>query len=641
MIEYKIKNKISKSQLDSIRVGGYYGKMINTFFEGRITSEFAQKTVYKEAEDAFKNQLDDKTAAGLWQGEFWGKWIISAVRAAKYLGSNELCEFIRTGTKKLITYQRQDGYLGTYKDSSRVFPPTEEEAIEALGFPALWNWNIWCRKYTLWGMLEAYELLGDIDMLNCAKGIADQLMSELNTLGIELGDTGTFNGLASCSIMKPMLILYRITEDEKYLGLCKKMADRWENADIMPGIIANSLSSRRIREWYPNSENWAKAYEMMSCFEGLLELYRITGEDKYFTATEKFFKMLMEHERNLLSSVAFNDVFGDAAYDINCMTEPCDVIHFMRLAHELFLLTGDVDYMDAFEAATYNALFASVFKDGLWGARALRTAGRHMVAKIQAEMLHNHCCVNNMPRGLLNFAESCVMSDSDTLYINLYSDFEGSIKVGGYPVNIKIEGGYPAEDNVKISLSGYPNMLRLKLRIPQWSNNTTICYDGNRYNASKGFFELTVKTSPCEISVEFESSVKVIHVTSHPTLGDMRWKRGRWISKNDDSHELYKYLSANPEDYVEGEASIIKKGVLLLCRSKIIGNTEKDIFENRVISTDFKCVKCERIKSADGINAQFALTFSNGKDELHYIVCDYASGTNLMTEDKKMFGIYF
>ena len=68
MIDYKTKNKIAKPELDSIKVGGYYGDSIDTFLEGRVTSEYAQKVAYQEAEDAFVNQIDDKTAAGLWQG---------------------------------------------------------------------------------------------------------------------------------------------------------------------------------------------------------------------------------------------------------------------------------------------------------------------------------------------------------------------------------------------------------------------------------------------------------------------------------------------------------------------------------------------------------------------------------------------
>ena len=35
--------------------------------------------------------------------------------------TEELREFIRCGAKKLVSYQREDGYLGTYKNSKLVF----------------------------------------------------------------------------------------------------------------------------------------------------------------------------------------------------------------------------------------------------------------------------------------------------------------------------------------------------------------------------------------------------------------------------------------------------------------------------------------------------------------------------------------
>ena len=642
MIEYKVKNKIESAALEDVRVGGYHGALMESFFEGRIMSKDAREVVYKEAEDAFKYQRDDESGVGIWQGEYWGKWIISAVRAARYNASAELREFIRVGAKKLITYQREDGYLGTYKNSGLVFPSTMEEGMAALGVAVEWNWNIWCRKYTLWGMLEAYGLLGDREMLDSAVGMADYLINELESLGVSPGETGTFKGLPSCSIMKPMLILYRITENKKYLDFCIKIADRWENPSIMPGLIANSLSDKRIREWYPDSNKWAKAYEMMSCFDGLTELYRVSGEQKYLVATERFFDMLMKHERNLLSSVAFNDVFGDAAYDLNCMTEPCDVIHLMRLAHELFALTGKAKYMDTFEQAAYNALFASAFKDGLWGARALRTAGRHMAVLTQAKMLHNHCCVNNMPRGLLNFAESAVMTDGESLYINLYTDFEGKIKVGEKTVCVKIGGDYLGCGRVSITLSGFVGELCIKLRIPEWCRSYKIIAGGCEFRESSEFYLLTVKHAPCEITAEFDAPVEIKEVSSHPTLGDLPWKERRWISGvGADADELSAYISADPKQYIRGKACVIHKGPLLLCRTKLIGNSEEEMFGEQRLTSEYSCIACERIEPPKGINVCFKLSFSNGKDTLDYTVCDYASGTNIMTKDTKLFSIYF
>ena len=640
MVNYKVENKINGASLSDVKVGGYHGDLIDLFFDGRIMSKHAREDVYQETEDAFKYQRDDEKGVGIWQGEYWGKWMISAVRAQRYNGSEELKEFIRKGAKNLITYQRPDGYLGTYKDSSLVFPCTIEEGLAKLGYAVEWNWNLWCRKYTLWGMLEAYGLLGDKELLDSAIGMADYLIRELDELGTVPGATGTFNGLPSCSIMKPMLILYRHTADEKYLNFCKKMADRWENIEIMPAIIANPLTDKRIREWYPDSNKWAKAYEMMSCYDGIIELYRVTGEGRYLLATERFFDMIMKHERNILSSVAFNDVFGDAAYDLNCMTEPCDVIHLMRIAYELFTLTGKAKYMAAFESAAYNALFTSVCKDGLWGARALRTAGRHMVALGQAHMTHSHCCVNNMPRGLLNFAESVIMSDGESLYINLYTAFEGSISVGEKTVAVKISGDYLGDGSANISLGGFSGELNVKIRIPEWCTSHKITVGHQEFTAVGDYADMTVD-APTEILAIFDSPVVISEVKSDPELGDLPWKERRWVSDVANVTPQTAYTSANRDQYIRGKACVIHKGPSLLCRTKLIGNTEEDMFGGLELTTDYKCISCERIESPESINLTYKIKFSNGEKTLEYKVCDYASGTNIMTLDMNLFSVYF
>ena len=642
MLAYKVKNKIEPAALADVKVLGYHGDLIDTFFDGRIMSEHARREVYQECEDAFKLQRDDESGVGIWQGEYWGKWIISACRASRYNHSEELREFIRAGAKKMITFQRPDGYLGTYKNSELLLPCTIEEGIAKLGYAVEWNWNIWCRKYTLWGMLEAYGLLGDEEFLASARGMADYLIAELDRLGLVPGQTGTFNGLPSCSIMKPMLILYRHTGDEKYFDFCKKIADRWEIREIMPALIANSLSDVRIREWYPDSNKWAKAYEMMSCFDGIVELYRVTGEQKYLDTCERFFDMIMEHEKNLLSSVAFNDVFGDAAYDINCMTEPCDVIHLMRLAHELFCLTGKAKYIHAFEAAGYNALFTSAFKDGLWGARALRTAGRHQVAFLQANMEHNHCCVNNVPRGLLNFAETQIMTDGTSLYINLYTAFEGQINVGKSTVSVKIGGDYLGDGRAEIALSGIVGKLSVKMRKPPHSKYYKIDTDARDLKEDGDYLTLTAKGEGFNITAHFDSEITVTEVTSHETLGDLPWKERRWISGvGPDAPEYASYTSADPAQYERAPLCIIHKGPFLLCRTKLIGNTEEEMFGEHKLTLEHRLVSAQRIESPESVNVTLELTFAKGEETLKYKVCDYSSGTNFKTKDMHYFSVFF
>ena len=66
----------------TIRFKGRVGAQMDRFLNRRLRSEEG-RLAYQEAEDAFRNKLDDASGVhGIWQGEFWGKWIIGAVRTA-------------------------------------------------------------------------------------------------------------------------------------------------------------------------------------------------------------------------------------------------------------------------------------------------------------------------------------------------------------------------------------------------------------------------------------------------------------------------------------------------------------------------------------------------------------------------------
>ena len=644
MVEYKIQNKYRPVPMESVRLQGYLGVHFDKFFYGRIFSDYARREVYPEAEDAFKNQIDGDSCVGIWQGEYWGKWMISACRVARYTHSEELREFIRKGAYQMMGYQREDGYLGTYKNSAQVFAPTPEEAL-AIGSRNLWNWNIWCRKYTLWGMLECYLLLGDEAMLESCVGMADYLIEEIHTLGVALGETGTFLGAASCSILKPMLILYRLTEDGKYLDLAREIVTRWEDADIAPGLIANALSGKRIREWYPDSDKWAKAYETMSCFDGILEFYRLTGEQKYLDASVRYWEILVEHEYNALFSVGFNDVFGDASSDLNAITEPCDVLHFMRITYELFLITGDVKYMDKFELAASTPLVASAYKNGRWGARALRGQGRHLTATVQAKFTRNHCCVNNMPRGIMNLIEAGIMSDGDSVCINLYNALDARIGTSKGEVVVHIDGEYLSDCRANITLTFSGETVPVSLRVPAWSAEGTVTVGERTYTVTPGYFTFLPEEKCVRVTVAFDDTVRVVPIVSDPERGDLPWKRERWISPSTapmvDGALRIEYISALPEHFLSGKACLLVRGASLLCRSKLIGNTEEEMFGERQLTPDYKCTCVERIYTPHDVSTELLLTFSDGERELHYRVADYATATNIMSEDKRLFSIYF
>ncbi|MCQ2433145.1 MAG: glycoside hydrolase family 127 protein, partial [Clostridia bacterium] len=267
-IPYRKENRLNPPSLSELHIHGSIGDQMETFFHERIFSDYARNTIYAETEEQFRIVDDDKSCIGMWRGEFWGKWVISACRAARYEHDDDMKEFLHAAAHRMLSLMREDGYLGTYRDPENYFACDPARALAEEGHESNWNWNIWCRKYTLWGLLECYDLTGDETILAGAARTADQLISMLQKNGVRIGDTGTFCGMPSCSILKPMLLLYERTGVQRYLDFACGIADDWERPDgKQPNLIANALSGKPVHTWYPHPEKWAKAYEMMSCFD--------------------------------------------------------------------------------------------------------------------------------------------------------------------------------------------------------------------------------------------------------------------------------------------------------------------------------------------------------------------------------------
>lgn len=624
----KDKNKNHRLPSGLLRLRGAAAELLERVADNRFRSEAARTRVYREAEDAFRSKQDDASGVyGLWQGEFWGKWMIGAVRYCEYSHDAGLREFIRKGVHTLLTLQEPSGYLGTYRDpmNLRVADPAAAEPL--IGWTCNWNWNIWCRKYTLWGLLEAWRLLEEPEILEAAERLAAHLIRSLHEHRIRLGATGTFAGIPSGSILKPMVLLYRATGRQEFLDFAREIADDWDRSDdLCPNLIANARSDRFVHTWYPEPKNWAKAYEMLSCFDGLLELGRITGEPELLEAAIGFHALLKRGEYNPLFSVGFNDIFAGAAFQLNAITEPCDVIHWMRLCHELFLETGDTTYLDDFEAAFYNPFLAAVCRNGAWGARGVRSHGRHLFAFEQAGCRYNHCCVNNIPRGFLNLAETAITTCGNTVSVNLYPECDAAVPLpDGGTLKLAIDGDYPVPGQIRIRTETGPAPAGfLRLRIPGWAENGSLETARNRQTGTGRWFELPIPRGRSELKLHFHCTPRLREHRPPPDMAE--WYHLRW-------HEpgMEQLFRTEP-------GSTLTYGPLLLARSRLLGNSEAEMF-GPPLPPGSSCVL--RPLSTERVRHAFEAEFHSGGQSLCTKVCDYASAGNVIQENQRLFSVFF
>jgi DUF1680 family protein len=456
----------------STEINGYVGKKLDVVLETRILSDFARTRILPEAEQAFQNRVDDRLepGAGMWQGEFWGKWILSAIQAHRYTGDNNLEETISESCKKIMQTQDKDGYIGTYSDSAFVCSKSGNN-----------NWNIWCRKYTLWALVETFELVRDNKILEAASRFMDHLASQVGPGKTNIIDTGMFRGLASTSILFPVVRLYNLTGENRFLDYALYIVEQWSlHEGNPPDILNRGLSGKPVHEWFPNPETWTKAYEFISCVEGLVELYKINGEKQWLDCALNIHRNIRDYERTIFGGIGKNDKMIGARYLLETEAEICDAVYWQRLCAQLLSITGDPSYADEIERTLYNVLCTAMNREGSWGLRRICLDREHWVAPKHCNLEHHQCCVANLPRGLLQAAQFAVMPGDGGVLVNLYMPGHTRLSLtSGLNLGLIVQTGYPETGNVSIKV--VPQEQReftVSLRIPPWSGSSGIRING-------------------------------------------------------------------------------------------------------------------------------------------------------------------
>ena len=355
---------VPSDRRDFSRLLGRAGMRADAVIRARAYSDWARGKMYDECEHAFASGYDDREHG--WQNEYWGKTMLCIAGAISYTGDGELKEWALKKTHAFLSrFQRPNGYICTYSD---------ENYMKSFSF--------WGRKYTLWALIELHRATGDAVCLDAAVKLMDHMLTQLASHNTAIWQTGIWHGVSSMSILKPVLLLYEDTHDQRYLDFATAIVRAMEDPSLKEGaLLANAKRKEKILDWFPEPAYWAKAYEIMSCLEGAAYYHRVTGDKRVLDEVLAFYGHLEREELNALRSAGFFDHFLNARGRHNAMTELCDVTHWIRLNMELFQITDDPKYADRMEEAFLNAFLAGVSRDGQWGA--------HIVASVCAAANRN------------------------------------------------------------------------------------------------------------------------------------------------------------------------------------------------------------------------------------------------------------
>ena len=609
--------------LRDVRLGGVPAGKMHNFFRARMLDKTAQRDVFGEARSAFRDRDDDEKAVlpdrkmgGIWRGEFWGKLMLGTARVADYLQDPALTKFVKEECHRMIALQDPDGYLGSYADKENVWIP--ESAKPAMRAAYGWNtvWNLWNRKYAIWAMLMAYRTTGDRAILASTERQMDQWIEMMHRLGLPLFVTGQPEkvGLPSMSILKPLLMLYAETGKKTYLDYAKEMLPDWDRADgACPNFFRNADRADALHTWYPNPSRWAKSYEMMSCLDGLLEYTRLTGDARALETVRKIYDNLLRTELNVLGDVGYVDQFYGAATQPNASTEVCDTIHWIRLSLDLYLMTGDVRYCDAIELAYFNAFLAGVYRDGTWGAFAVRGTACHETDR-QCGYAYNHCCVNNVPRTFMDMAEGTVTRDrAGVFHVNFYQDATATLD----GVDFAISGNYPVGSVVTVKVSD--PAAKVVFRTPAWCPKLDVA------QPEKGVWRLT-----------FEMNPRLLDGPDTAVAKKEGWHYARYLCREQPLRSPLR------DSYRATPAATVMVGPLLLAKSRRTGATQTELMDLATVRGQGYAVKVTPVACEDVWGAWDVELTKPGAPTIRTRACDYQSaGDDPYADGSVRFSIWF
>ena len=468
-------------QFGPMSVGGMWGRRVeDTVREWSLLVN----------DDLLLDGFRTKPGIQAWIGEHVGKYTNGAVYINAIVRSEELDAKIKFLMEELISCQEEDGYLGTFLPATRWANLPDEEYA---------RWDPWVSKYCMMGLYAYYQITHSEKAMACVH----KLIILLNQVYGEGGDfslnwSDEHAGLASGSILEPLMLWYELTGWPE----AKAFADRivhyyWtEDAPNTPHLLKNM---NKLPDGL-RSVGRGKAYEMMSCFVGLVEYARQTDSLEYLEKVMTARDQIARHYRQLTGCMSEREWFGLAEN----MTEKADLENcvaftWIQLNARLFEMTGDIRCMDCIEETAFNHILQAISPDGstwiyystlngpkditYWSqlpTSSIFKGGEVDIDRVVVKNTYDYnsapvtCCTTNGQRALgLTPQYACTLSDQGDVYVNLLFDIEKTLTCEGNTIQVTTHTDFPrTADGTLTVKTGQP--CKIYLRIPAWANQPTV-----------------------------------------------------------------------------------------------------------------------------------------------------------------------
>lgn len=577
-----------------------------------------------------------------WRGEYWGKMMRGASLVYSYSHNEQLYQVLTNTVKDILNAQDAVGRISSYG---------VDHEFE--------GWDIWGRKYVLLGMQYYLEICEDA-MLSTQ--IVDSMRRQVDYMIEKIGDveegkkpitkaTCHFRGVNSSSLLEPIVRLYKLTKEQKYLDFASYIVNSG-GTDVV-----NIFDLAYQNKLYPYQYPITKAYEMISCFEGLLEYYRVTGTEEYKISVINFADKILESDFTIIGCCGCTHEFFDHSTvrqantnNGETMQETCVTVTLMKFLYQVSLLTGEAKYVDAFETSLYNAYLGAINTEQVieqtlleehpeWSIEFLPfdsysplTAGTRGNGigglKLMSDNHYYGCCACIGAAGLGLVSKLALLTTEKGFAINLF--IHGSMETvtaTGNKQTLHMETNYPASGNVKITVDVERNeSFELRIRIPEWSKQSNLSVNGASVKAEVGYVSLDrMWTAGDNIELELDMRTEAIRPIPY---GNQLLMNGVVLGGN------YMIPTYDEEDPIAKNHLALRRGPIILAQENRLGYSVDEPVDILVQEDGYvdATISCDEIAPYEHL-VEVEISLTDGR-KMH--VTDYASAGKLWTEESKM-----
>ncbi len=251
-------------------------------------------------------------------------------------------------------------------------------------------------------------------------------------------------------------------------------------ADVPHGNDRGEIKLASLRTWEQDfSHRPCHVYVMLARCYAQTELYRLTGEEpllhmSHFMRNE----LLKQGEGGLLvtGSCSEGEHFTYNQNGCGNIGESCVTAYMLRWMDSLLRLEGDLRYGDLIERTLYNALFAANSPDGRWIRYFTPFTGKRAY-----DTRDFFCCCGNYRRAVAELPQKVYYrTPAGGIALNLFTQSKKAFDVKGQTVTLLQETAYPDDGEVKLTFStAKPVAFAFKFRTPAWCETVTLRVNDN------------------------------------------------------------------------------------------------------------------------------------------------------------------